>query len=274
MSHMRVWWILLGSVCACGAVSHEMASIDAPVVDGPGADVLTCAPTPANLAARWSGENSTSDDKGLFQGTPHGQFAYTQGRFGSAFLFDGTSAYMTADNSDTLWPMDSFSITAWVKASGITATSYVVVKYGGGGSTASDGNDYEIGMNTSGNPFFVIRVDGSPSNSIILTATTVNVIDSQWHYLVAERDNAAMELRLYIDGARAVSRAISGPDLGAMSNVDHAPDPVTISGYIRSGTDAIAGLFAGAVDSVAYFSGALSDEEVAAIYAAPDGECR
>jgi hypothetical protein len=235
---------------------------------------MTCAATPAGLAARWSGENNTNDDKGLFNGTAHGQLAYTQGRFGSAFLLDGTTAYVTADSSDVLWPTGSFSIAAWVKASSISADSYLLVKYGCGGSTACDGNDYEIGVNKSGNPFFNFRINGSPNN-ILLTAATVNVIDSHWHYLVAERDNTAMEIRLYVDGARAAMKAISGADLGAMGNVDNAPDPVTISGYIQSGTDTtINAMFAGAVDNLEYFTSALSDSEVAAIYAAPDGECQ
>jgi hypothetical protein len=270
---MRVWRLLLGLGCACGAVNHDMA-IDAPGSDASGPDAQTCVPTPANLAARWSGEHNTNDDKGLFNGTAHGQLAYTQGRFGSAFMLDGTTAYITADNSDVLWPTGSFSIAAWVKAASITATSYVLVKYGGGGSTATDGNDYELGVNMSGNPVFNFRVNGSPTGSITLTATTVDVVDARWHYLVAARDNAAMELRLYIDGVRTVSKAIAGADLGAMGNVDNAPDPVTISGYFRPGMDAIAGMFAGAIDNVEYFTAALSDGEITAIYAALDGECQ
>jgi phosphoenolpyruvate-protein kinase (PTS system EI component) len=84
------------------------------------------------------------------------------------------------------------------EASSTTTTTYVLVKYGRGGSGVGDGNVYELAVNGMGNPTFVFRVDNSPTSTIILTATTTNVVDSQWHYLVAERDSAAMELRLYV----------------------------------------------------------------------------
>jgi hypothetical protein len=103
IAHMRVQRLLLGLVCGCGSVNGS-SSIDAGALDASGLDASTCAPTPASLAARWSGENNTNDDKGRFNATSHGQLGYTQGRFGSAFLLDGTTAYITADNGDVLWP--------------------------------------------------------------------------------------------------------------------------------------------------------------------------
>jgi len=252
-------------VAGCG-------EIDATPVDA-GLDAATCVPTPAGLAARWRGENVTADDKGLFDGTAHGSLAYTPGRHGSAFLLDGTTAYVTADSGDTLWPMGSFSVSAWVKAASISATSEILVKYGCGGSTACDGNDYELGVDANGHPRFNFRVNGSPTGNVLLTDTLHSVIDGNWHYLVALRDVAAGELRLHVDGAVAATRAISGGDLGAMGNVDGVADPVTIGAYQRSGTDLFEGLFAGAIDDAAYYTSALTDQQIAAIYAAPDGEC-
>jgi len=133
---------------------------------------------------------------------------------------NGRTAYVTADNGDTLWPTGSFSISAWIKATSINATSQILVKYGCGGSTACDGNDYELAVDASGHPSFNFRVNGSPSGNILLTDTLHSVIDGNWYYLVAVRDVPTGKLRLYVDGAVAATHAISGADLGAMGNVD------------------------------------------------------
>ena len=60
---------------------------------------------------------------------------------------------------------------------------------------------------------------------------------------------------------------------GTRSLTDGVADPVTIGAYQKSGTDIFDGLFAGAVDDAAYYTAALTDQQIAAIYGAPDGEC-
>src|SRR5437764_1334327 len=135
-------------VAACGSVAAtpdaKPVVVDAPIgADAPpGIDAATCAPAPAGLAARWRGENNANDDQGLFNGTVNGNIAYTPGKHGSAFLLDGSTAYITADDGDTLWPTGSFSIEGWIKTGSAPAAAVAVwIKYGCGG-TACDGNDW------------------------------------------------------------------------------------------------------------------------------------
>jgi len=267
--------LLVSLSAACGDVSppagdDEDAQPPDAVAQPP--DAVTCVPTPPGLGARWRGENNTADDRGLFDGTAHGALAFTPGRHGSAFLLDGATAYVTADSGDTLWPTSSFSVAVWVKASSIGAVSQIFVKYGCGGSTACDGNDWEIDIDASGHAMFNVRVHASTGN-VLLTDTVHSVVDGAWHYLAGVRDVTAEQLRLYVDGAVAATRAISGGDLGPMGNVDGVADPVTIGAYQRSGTDTFEGMFGGAIDDAAYYTAALTDGQVMEIYASPNGEC-
>jgi hypothetical protein len=266
-------------VVGCGSV--KAVDVDGGSVDASsGADASidaeprgpTCYPAPAGLAARWRGEDDAKDHQGLFDGTAHGSVAYTPGRHGSAFLLDGTSAYVTADSGDVLWPTGSFSVEAWVKASTITEGSTVFVKYGCGGSSC-DFNVWELAVDAAGHPAFNFRKDKSPTGQISLTDSLHDVIDGHWHHLVGVRDVALAQLRLYVDGKVAVTNPISGLDLEAMGNSDGLPDPVTIGAIEQYQTATFLRMFAGAVDDAAYYTSALGDAQVAAIYAAPDGEC-
>jgi len=267
---MGSWMCLLALSIGCGNVSPSSEIVDGPT--DAGLDAATCARPPVGLAARWRGEANTNDDTGLFEGTAHGALAYAPGRHGTAFLLDGTTAYVTADEGDTLWPTASFSIEAWVKAPTISMEAVVFCKYGCGGGTC-DGNLWQLNIDASGHPLFAFRVNGSPSGVIKLTDTADVAIDGGWHHLVGVRDTTAGRARLYVDGKLGVMLAISGADLGAMGNVDGSPDPVTIGSQQSMGRVTFEAFFGGAVDDAAYYSTALTDTEVAAIYVAPDGEC-
>jgi hypothetical protein len=59
----------------------------------------------------------------------------------------------------------------------------------------------------------------------------------------------------------------------AFTNADGEADPITIGAGTVGGTGTNSSHFAGAIDDVSYYATALSANEVAAIYAAPDGEC-
>jgi hypothetical protein len=257
------------TACGSSAATPDATPVvvDAPIV----ADAATCAPTPAGLGARWRGEGNANDDLGLYNGSANNVF-YQTGKHGLAFLLQGTGD-VVADFGDVLWPTGSFSIETWIKSPNAPAgTAYIFDKYGCGG-IACDGNDWEIDVDASGHAVFGFAVNGSASGLVTLTDTTGTVADNNWHHIVGVRDVPNAQARLYVDGAVAATKAISGPDLGAMGNVDNAADPVTIGARLRSGTGKPEGFFTGDVDDVAYFTSALTDGEVAAIYAAPDGEC-
>jgi hypothetical protein len=78
-------------------------------------DASMCVPRPSTLVAEWRGEMNANDSLAShYNGTTVGNVTYTAGKHGMAFLFDGSSAYVTIDDSDALWPAASFSLEAWV----------------------------------------------------------------------------------------------------------------------------------------------------------------
>jgi hypothetical protein len=249
----------------CGQINQAAAPVDASP-DGPG-----CVPPPSGLQARWRGEMNAADETGAHDGVAmSGRF--TAGRHGAAFVFDGIDSIVSADPQDALWPPGSFSVELWVKASGASAPySEIMAKYGCGGADGCDGSDYELLVHDDGHPAFAYRVNGGQTQ--IALASLVKVLDSEWHHLVGVRDVDHAQQRFYVDGTLAVSRPIGGVDLGALSNVDGKPDPITIGAVRAMGADTMQAFFLGAVDEVAIYYAALDDSEVAMLHAAPDGIC-
>jgi hypothetical protein len=277
----------------CGSVSSNQSQDGAPPVDASGSDggmadtgtpdtgstdggpidSRACVASPPGLQARWRGDMNTNDDTGVFNGTGHGNLEYTPGRHGSAFLLDGVGALVTADPSDALYPPASFSIEAWINTTATGVYVTVVNKYDCGGSDGCSGSFWGIDVDMNGHVNFALRVTGSPSNVITLVDSLRSVTDGAWHHLVGVRDVSAGQALVYVDGTLAVSRAISGADLGALNNGDGVPDPVTIGAGRQSGVDTYVQYFTGAIDDVAYYTHALTATEVAGLYAAPDGVC-
>jgi len=99
------------------------------------------------------------------------------------------------------------------------------------------------------------------------------VANNAWHYLVGVRDIRTKLMSLYVDGTLAVSMPLSDAQLDPLSNTDGEIDPVVIGASTVSNAPGYEHFLGGAIDDVAYFSSALTSDEVQAIYTAPDGEC-
>lgn len=250
---------LIGCIAACGQVTSKAED---------------CAPTPTGLVARWRGDMTAKDDTGRYDGVAIGPLAYTPGgRHGSAFLLNGTSAAVMAPDGDELWPAGSFSLEGWVNAS---AAGPLIEKYECGGAcpggTSTSSAYWQLGIADGGFPTFQVRVNKT-ATTIITTDSQHVVTDGAWHYLAGVRDIHVKQMLLYVDGALAVTTPLSDAQLGALTNTDGEIDPVVIGGATISNATGYEHFLAGAIDEVAYFSSALTAEEVQAIYAAPDGEC-
>jgi hypothetical protein len=146
---------------------------------------------------------------------------------------------------------------------------------------------YECGVTCPGGPgvtfaSWSLEIDGglatfsvraAPSLLVTLTDPQHILTDGAWHYLVGVRDIQAKLQLLYVDGALAVSTPLSGHQLDPMSNSDGEVDPVTIGASRIANATTYVDYLRGAIDEVAYFSAAISADQVKAIYDAPDGEC-
>jgi hypothetical protein len=278
----RSWWFVV-LVAGCGSVGSNEKMDAAVVVDtAVSHDVApdtppTCAPTPSGLKARYLAENNANDKTGTFNGVATGtNFTYTTGKYGAAFLLDGSDDKVVIDDGDLLWASGSFTLEAWIKATTLPAgTSSIIAKYACGNQCVSNMSNayFALYLSQNGRPGLDFRPD-SPSQditSIVASAATVN--DGNWHHIVGVRDATAQMGVVYVDGALAASASPAVEQFGPMTNADSDNDRVVIGGTVVAGQTSYTNLFPGAIDEVAVYHSALTAAQVAAIYAAADGKC-
>lgn len=181
-------------------------------------------------------------------GVPNCPTAGVAGRADHALQFHGNEVVRVADHPSLNFAGGkSFSLQAWVRP----ASSGARVLAKGVGPSA-----YELRVGAEGQAelwlydatFEAARVSGGP-----------NLLDQQWHYLVATVDVAAGQAHLYVDGVLQDSQPFLGPILAN-------PGDLSIGGVFGDANLA----FSGSMDEVAIFAHALSTAEVQALYQAAD----
>ncbi|MEV7631667.1 PKD domain-containing protein [Microbacterium sp. NPDC089318] len=166
-----------------------------------------------------------------------------------AFRFDGTSNGLAASTSRIEGPQ-TFAIEAWFKTT--TRVGGKIVGFGNQPSGTSSSYDRHIYMDANGRVNFGVY----PNASRIVTSSGV-YNDGEWHHAVASLD-PSRGMELYLDGVKVGQRTDTTSAQG-------------YSGYWRIGGDSTwsgAQFFAGTVDEVAIYKGALTRQQVAAHYLA------
>ncbi|KKU57535.1 MAG: hypothetical protein UX80_C0014G0002, partial [Candidatus Amesbacteria bacterium GW2011_GWA2_47_11b] len=171
-------------------------------------------------------------------------------RFGAGAIMISSAA--TADtlsltNPSALDPNSAdLSIETWVKTTDITAELFSN-NSANGVSCTSDG--YYLGIDSSGYPVFTLDTDGATAgcDATITTSITKKVNDGVWHHLAANvtRGSAAY---LYLDGV------VVGSDTSITAYASEAP---TGNVLIASTNN-----FDGVLDSIRFYSRALSQSEI------------
>ena len=160
------------------------------------------------------------------------------GRFGNGLTFNGTSSYVTVNDSNSLGLSTGYTLEAWVKPATIKSSNILTKEITNGAvynlyayedadlpaASFNDGSGYRV---TSG-------VNQLPINT--------------WSHLVATYDRQF--LRLYVNGVQVASRAFT-------SLIQQS------SGALKIGGNSIWGeYFNGVIDEVRIYNRALSDTEI------------
>jgi hypothetical protein len=210
-----------------------------------------CAPVSAGLVSWWSGEGDANDNIGTNNGTLVGGASYAPGEVGQAFLFDGSSGYVSIPDSPSL---DSFTtnitIELWLKVNQTSANADwrgIVSK----GNTAWE----LVGTSGSGTLTFT-----AVSGVDLIGFRSIN--DEQWHHVAAVYDGTNMYL--YVDGTLDASTPATGmiPQNNYPLSLGEDPDgPLPY-------------YFNGLIDEVSLYNRALSAPEIQSIYlAGGNGKC-
>jgi hypothetical protein len=226
----------------------------------------------ADLQALWQANGDGSDMLGRFDGTTMGGMAFTEGRFGQAFQFDGSDDFVSIPHEEALNPAGSFSVEAWVKTSFVDGTGTVITNYDCGnicpGHNSQPANWLTVNL---GKVMFGVR--GQAVGSLQELTGATSVADGAWHHLVGVRDVENMQLRVYVDGVPDGSAALTAEAAAAFVSQDGEADPLMIGAKYHGEETALQWLFPGAIDEVALYFGALQDAQVQALFGDPSVRC-
>ncbi len=216
---------------------------------------------PAPLVAHWRFDETSGatarDSVGTWDGTLVGSAHFVQGGIsGNALALERTTNdHVSAGAAFPSFVGRSFTVSAWVRTAS-PQQQMVVTKH-----TTGVVHGYMLALNTIGPgygtpdraTFYASNVPGGEANS----STVVD--DGAWHHVVGVY-RVGVDTRIYVDGAPAEQVKAAAPPVG-----DNAP--LLIGGVAELGTPT--GAFSGLIDDVQIYAGALVDEQIEQLFAAP-----
>jgi Concanavalin A-like lectin/glucanases superfamily/Domain of unknown function (DUF1929) len=210
----------------------------------------------SGLVAAWSfseGTGTTATDLSGHgnNGTISGATWTTQGKFGSALSFNGTSSKVTVADAASLdlstamtleaWVMPSAVMTGWKSVIDKNTDGYYLMASSSSGCKSGVGCSMAVGGTFSNGNQNLFGPAPPTAGPPVLPANT-------WHHVAATL--LAGNLHLYLDGVEKATRAQAAPFT-----------PTT--GTLQIGADAYAGeYFKGVIDEVRIYNRALSVAEI------------
>ena len=240
----------------------KLGPASAPVSTPTPTPVPTCVPPPANMISWWTGDGNTTDIIGGNNGTWTGTPTYSSGKVGSAFSFDGSN-FLTAGNPPSLrLSGNGVTIDGWINPSLQKPAIFF-------GKTAYGRNDYVLLQQFPASTQPGGELTGMINETIVAPSAAFRPYIpalNTWTHIALTYDATMQIIKLYANGVMIGSTFKSG-------NLFDSGSPFDIGGRAFDGfTDFN---FNGAVDEVEVFDRALSDAEIAAIYAAGSaGKCK
>jgi hypothetical protein len=179
-------------------------------------------PVPADpgtnsLEALYAMEDDVRDSSGKGRdGTANGDPGYVQGPAGSgkALAFDGLNDYVDLPIGDLLSTLSGSTFTAWVNFANIGGAWQRVFDFGTGTTTYM----YLTPSQGSGTMRFAITTSSTAGES---GANSPAGMPAGWHHAAVVLDDAAMQIRLYMDGTLMGSGATTllPKDLGMLNQI-------------------------------------------------------
>jgi hypothetical protein len=203
-----------------------------------------------NLVAFWQFEegkgtkiydSSGNRNEGLLN-----ESKWTEGERSISLEFDGINDYLTIPHKNTLAPnTDSFSMELWVKPFTNTNAGHQRFIWKDNGDGGVNHRGYYI-SNISGTFMGELADNAGVSTSFSFGKHTT----ADWHHLVLVRDKKTNKVKTYLNGS-------------FVEEVDDKTRDVDFnSDFIIGGRNDLAEMFNGAIDEVAIYNNAISEQEI------------
>lgn len=219
-----------------------------------GAPLDGCVPPPSGIVSWWTGDDTFADKEGLNPGVSDGLVTFSAGEVGEAFVLDGADAVAATTNGFPLGSADR-TIELWVLCSSFGSYPSVTEMFAQYGTFGTEGAAFALF--TYGSPALYWSQWGASFTGGAMTL-------GAWTHVAVT--SAAGKITLFIDGSAVASEALlpySTPPGTTFFMGGQGPDP---QGKVDRLT--------GRVDEVTIYDRALSQMEIASIYAAgSSGKC-
>ncbi len=213
---------------------------------------------PTDMAHYWKLDEAVGPQYLDFYGVNHAMCTppncpvAATGIVNGAQQFTGDDRLNVGDADSLDWTTtDSFSIELWMKtdSTSTSGTQILIGRY-----DASTQAQWWVSRYAGGTTGFYIR-DSNGNDGWILGSK--NLADLQWHHVVAVRDAAVNEMRIYVDGQLD----------GVATNVSFSQDlNLAVDLNIGWMNQATGFHFSGSLDEVALYKKALSEREILSHY--------
>jgi hypothetical protein len=239
-------------------------------------------PTPPGLIAWWRGDGNAQDSAGNHHGQLINGAAFTLGKFGQAFSFDGKDDYVRVPNSEDFAFGRAVTIEFWMKpdtnnfmdqcCQGIVVTDFceVLISPGYGKDRVSGVNFSVLTDRGTGVPvsFTMKKLEDFLVSTADPNGKAATVKEGQWHHVATTYDGSGMQL--YINGEpwgrRAAQTGMIRP-MPADSFLTLGSEDGQTSYPPAIGTRYYHGL----LDEIRIFNRALSADEIATSFEAAQG---
>ncbi len=227
-----------------------------------------CVHAPSGLVSWWRGENNADDAREENNGVLMNGATFANGKVGKALSFDGVDDYVRVANSSSLNVTGSLTIEVWIYPT-TDQKGTIMAKWG-------DTGDWSGQQSYAFNFWIGRRLDFSISDSLhqydaafqILRTDEGTVPLNQWSHVAAVYDQRTGTRYLYINGIQQTLRT------QLPFTVFQGIADVSIGGFIASTHSGVQSPFPGKIDELAFFTRALSEEEIKSIYNAGSiGKC-
>ena len=214
-----------------------------------------CATVPSGVVSWYRAESNANDGIGPNDGTLNGGATTAVGKVGSAFSFNGTSAYVSAADDTSLRP-SSLTIEGWFSFASTGSTQALVSKTVGTGTSDS----------------FILWVASGTLNAAIGDSGGVSIVSgtfspstNTFYHLAFTFNGGTKFATLYVNGSSIASATLT-------KNATYDTHPLLIGAEYEN--EALSFFLNGLADEVTIYNSVVSGANIAAIYnAGTFGKC-